>query len=492
MLFVRRQEAGSRHGPIPHDCSNPDHAIKMSSKSTLAWETLVKYVWLGVLYCILVIVMGFHGYAASLEFLTYPVLLKKFTCIKKWDFISQSIIPAVPLFANTFGSIVGGIAVDKIGRRPVLIVGCFLVVLSEIVNLMSMNAILYVVTRTLTSLIMGIIYLVSALFVTESVPLAHRLNALLVYFLIRQFSYALYPLIVDKSPFDADTYSWKTVTTVTIVIAICGIVIGFVFPEPAQSEMIRREACPTKNNMCMKYKLINLDKAELAGIKSEHTFGSYLDMFYSGGKVAASLLLVIYFVSGLLNSALYFSMPIAAEISACGEDLKMAKPCNEENVDIPDSKMLGVMIGSFIGVIMAYICAQRYGRKNTMRGPAAFRVIVTISLVLCVAQKFMLAQLGLIMVLTAMMEFTAEIYAIELYAIRSRGTAFGLLLGLRTFGIACYMLLSPLVSNFLSVDLKMALLTILGTLVFGCSLGLRKDTFFMSLNIEDAIVDVGL
>ena len=27
----------------------------------------MKYVWLGVLYCILVIVMGFHGYAASLE-----------------------------------------------------------------------------------------------------------------------------------------------------------------------------------------------------------------------------------------------------------------------------------------------------------------------------------------------------------------------------------------------------------------------------------------
>jgi len=174
----------------------------------------------------------------------------------------------------------------------------------------------------------------------------------------------LYPLIVDKSPFDADTYSWKTVTTVTIVIAICGIVIGFVFPEPAQSEMIRREACPTKNNMCMKYKLINLDKAELAGIKSEHTFGSYLDMFYSGGKVAASLLLVIYFVSGLLNSALYFSMPIAAEISACGEDLKMAKPCNEENVDIPDSKMLGVMIGSFIGVIMAYICLSGTAEKT--------------------------------------------------------------------------------------------------------------------------------
>ena len=156
------------------------------------------------------------------------------------------------------------------------------------------------------------------------------------------------------------------------------------------------------------------------------------------------------------------------------------------------SQVGGGLGSSLLGSGLGFLFVQRYGRKNSYRGPAAFRVIATISMVLCGGQNLMLAQCGLVVLLSSVMEFTLELYSVELYAVRSRGTAAGLLLGVKTFGVASMFLANPLLLHHVSPDLKFSVITVLGSLMFGAALGLRKDTRVMSLNIDQATLDIGL
>ena len=52
------------------------------------------------------------------------------TCTEEWGTIYQSVLPSANLLANMIGSIVGGIAIDKIGRRPVFIVSALLAIIA--------------------------------------------------------------------------------------------------------------------------------------------------------------------------------------------------------------------------------------------------------------------------------------------------------------------------------------------------------------------------
>ena len=59
-----------------------------------------------------------------------PMLIRKLTCVEDWDYISRSCVPSVTLFANMFGSVLGGIIVDKVGRRPTLLVSSFIALMA--------------------------------------------------------------------------------------------------------------------------------------------------------------------------------------------------------------------------------------------------------------------------------------------------------------------------------------------------------------------------
>ena len=74
------------------------------------------------------------SYLSSLQFLSYPLLMRKMTCSEKWDNIHRSLIPSVNLLANMIGSILGGIAIDKIGRRPVFIVSSLLAIIAGLLK----------------------------------------------------------------------------------------------------------------------------------------------------------------------------------------------------------------------------------------------------------------------------------------------------------------------------------------------------------------------
>ena len=64
------------------------------------------------------------------QFLTYPLLLRKLTCNKNWSFFYETFLPSITLLANMLGSIIGGVFIDKLGRRPVFIIAALLALIA--------------------------------------------------------------------------------------------------------------------------------------------------------------------------------------------------------------------------------------------------------------------------------------------------------------------------------------------------------------------------
>ena len=341
--------------------------------------------------------------------------------------------------------------------------------------------------RSMSSLTMGALYTTTLLYTIETCPVQHRLHVYLLHTLAQNIATTVIPLVIQNSPMDSSGGIWHVIPTVTTIILALGAMIGILFPEPSQSSKIRVNS---RVNFQSKFSVMQLDNED--PIEAEPKFAWYSDMFYNGGKVVAILLMLLFLIGGFLTTSVMLTFPIVHDVGgACSASSHLPRPC-APSPTVTMNQMFTVFGCSFIGSLLGYIFVQRYGRKNSFRGPAAFRVIAVISMVLCSSNDFMLSQAGLIVVFTSIMNFTLDLYCLEVFAIRSRATSFGLLHGLKLLGIASAFLVNPTVLNNFSSTLRFSVYTIVGTLMFGCSLGLRKDTFVMALNIGEATVDIGL
>lgn len=468
---------------------NKKNAMALADQE-LALREVLHFLAQGFLYLLLILIVCSFGFVTGLEFLSYPLLMRKLTCTEKWDNVYRSLIPSANLLANMIGSIVGGIAIDKIGRRPVFIVSSLLAIVAELVSMISMETILFIVARGLSSLIMGALYITTLLYTIETCPAKHRLHSYLLHYLAQNAATTIIPLVMKRSPFDGTTSVWPTVSNSVVVLLALGVIVGIMYPEPTQSSKIRPG---TGSKFQSKFSIIHLENED--EIHPEPSFALYTDMFYKGGKVVGSLLILLFFIGGLIAASLYLTFPIIHNSDGtCNKSEQYPKPCMEGDVtDVTTiDEMVTVFGCSIFGSILAYISVQRYGRKNSYRAPAAFRVVVVVSMVICSTHRLMLSQCGLIVLFTNVMDFTLDLYCLELYAARSRATSYGLLRGLKLFGAAVAFLINPFVLMYVAPDLLFSVITVVGTILFGCSLGLRKDTFIMAINIEDSTVDVGL
>jgi hypothetical protein len=356
--------------------------------------------------------------------------------------------------------------------------------------MISMETILFIVARGLSSLIMGALYITTLLYTIETCPAKHRLHSYLLHNLAQNAATTIIPLIIRRSPFNGTTNVWPTVSNCTVVLLTLGVIVGIMYPEPSQSSKIRSG---TGSKFQDKFSIISLENDD--EIHSEPSFALYTDMFYKGGKVVGTLLVLLFFVGGLISASLYLTFPIIHNSDGtCNKSEQYPKPCMEGNVadQTTIDEMVTVFCCSVFGSLLAYVSVQRYGRKNSYRAPAAFRVVVVVSMVICASHRLMLSQAGLIVLFTNIMDFTLDLYCLELFAARSRATSFGLLRGLKLFGAGIALLINPFVLMYVAPDLLFSVITVVGTILFGFSLGLRKDTFIMAINIEDSTVDVGL
>ena len=362
-------------------------------------------------------------------------------------------------------------------------------------SLIYLNTTLLIVARGVSSFISGALYITTLLYTIEMCPANHRLHSYLLHYLAQNAATTLLPHIMKRSPFDGTTNVWPTVSNCTIVLLALGVIVGIMFPEPSQSSKIRANTGAKFQN---RFSIIQLENDD--EIHSEPSFALYSDMFYKGGKVVGSLLILLFFIGGLITALLYLTFPmIYNSDGACSmAGLNHAKPCmdlvddNHNPVVTTLDQMTTVMGCSIFGSLLAYISVQRYGRKNSYRAPAAFRVIVVVSMVICSTHRLMLSQAGLIVLFTSTMDFTLDLYSLELYAARSRATSFGLLRGLKLLGAGVAFLINPYILMYAPPDLVFSVITVVGSILFGCSLGLRKDTFIMAINIEQSTIDVGL
>jgi len=390
------------------------------------------------------------------------------------------------------GSIVGGIAIDKIGRRPVFIVSALLAIIAELVSMISMETTLFIVARGLSSLTMGVLYITTLLYTIETCPVKHRLHCYFLHF-AQNAATTIVPLIMSNSPVDGTTNIWPAVSNSVVVLLVLGVIVGILYPEPSQSSKIRANTGAKFQNRFSVMQLENDDE-----IHAEPEFAMYTDMFYKGGKVVGCLLILLFFIGGLTSTSLYLSFPIIYNSDGvCTGNEQYPKPCMEETATYAShvttmDQLVTVFGCSILGSVLAYIAVQRYGRKNSYRAPAAFRVVVIVSMVMCGSHRLMLSQLGLLVLFTNTMDFTLDLYCLELYAARSRATSFGLLKGLKFFGTAVALSINPFLLTYVPPDLLWSIYTVVGTILFGCSLGLRKDTFIMAINIEESTIDVGL
>ena len=359
---------------------------------------------------------------------------------------------------------------------------------SELIGFVSLDTILFITIRCISSVTMGVLYITTLLYTIETCPSQHRLHIYLLHTFAQNAATTLIPLVIQNSPMDSTTGgTWDVVPTMTVIVLALGIVIGSLFPEPSQSAKIRLNSTV---NIQSKFSVMQLDNDD--AIEPEAAYGRYSDMFYKGGKVTAILLLLLFLIGGFITTSLYLTYPIIQNVSgACAASFNFPRPCVPISV-VTMKEMLTVFGCSILGSLLGYIFVQRYGRKNSFRGPAALRVIATISMVLCGQHNFMLSQAGFIVLFTAIMNFTLDLYCLELSSIRSRATSFGLLNGFKLFGIATAFLINPTVLQQFSPNLRFSAYTVIGTLLFGCSLGLRKDTFVMALNIGEATIDIGM
>ena len=352
--------------------------------------------------------------------------------------------------------------------------------------MVSIDKTIYLGTRVLFSLCMGTLHITALLYSVESLPSRHRLHPYFLHSIAQSFSLILIPMILEQSPFSDVLNIWSSLSTSIAVILALVFLIGVIFPEPPLSRKARGA-----NHVQSKWSLIPLETEDV--VEPEPHFAHYTDMFYSGGKVSGCILLILYFSTSLLTTNILLSFPILYDAgSACLADVTdpPPRPCMGEIVTLNNAM---VILGcALVGVVLGYISVQRYGRKNSLRGPAALRVVVIISLVLCSTTNFLYGQLGAIVAFTYIFIFSIDIYTLELYATRSRGASFGLLQGMRLLGAAVAFLINMGVNAYVQTELKLSVVTVVGSLVFGTTLGLRKETYTMALNIGHATVDIGL
>ena len=338
----------------------------------------------------------------------------------------------------------------------------------------------------MSSLVVGALYTVTMLYSVECIPQQYRLNSYLLYSLSRNIAFTLLPLILERSPFNGDTNSWRNISVAAVVIYILGIIVGVLFGEPYQSAKVR-ERTDGKSVWQSKYAVFSIKNDDI--IEPEPMFGLYVDMFFAGGKVVAALLIILFYFGSLLTTVINLSFPMLSTSGSSCSFLVDPIPCT---TPITVNQMMTTLGTSLFASTVGYIFIQRYGRKNTYRGPCALRVGVVICMVLCAGTNFLLAQIGAIVVFSTIMEFTLNVYSLELYSIRSRATALGLLTAFNTLGILTAFFIDPFLLKHVEPNLKFSVLTVLGSLVFGSSLGLRKDTHYMAININDATLDIGL
>lgn len=347
----------------------------------------------------------------------------------------------------------------------------------------------FVIARCASSLLMGVLYITTLLYTIETCPAKHRLHSYLLHYLAQNAATTVLPLAITKSFEGQGPLVWRPLPTTTVVLLALGVIVGIMYPEPSQSSKIRSSTAFQN-----KFSLMELENDD--EIHQEPSFAHYSDMFYKGGKVVGSLLILLFFIGGLIAVSLYQTFPVVYNCNnTCSKTVHLPKPCMNESgsgqVTTVDD-MVTVFGCSIFGSILAYISVQRYGRKNSYRAPAALRVVVVVSMVMCSSHRFMLSQAGLVVLFTNIMDFTLDLYCVELYAARSRATAYGLLRGLKFLGAATAFFINPYVLQYVPPQLLFSVITVIGTILFGCSLGLRKDTFVMAINIEDSTVDVGL
>ena len=325
------------------------------------------------------------------------------------------------------------------------------------------------------------------LYSVECIPQQYRLNGYLLYSLSRNIAFTLLPLILERSPFSGDTNSWRNISVAAVVIYILGIIVGVLFSEPYQSAKVRERSDGTTVSQS-KYAVLTIKNDDI--IEPEPMFGLHADMFYEGGKVVAALLIILFYFGSFLTTVINLSFPMLSTSGSSCTFLVDPIPCKTKTITI--NQMMTTLGTSLFASTIGYIFIQRYGRKNTYRGPCALRVGVVISMVLCAGTNFLLAQIGAVVIFSTIMEFTLNIYSLELYSIRSRATALGLLTAFNTLGILTAFFIDPFLLKHVEPNLKFSVLTVLGSLVFGSSLGLRKDTHYMAININDATLDIGL
>ncbi|XP_063681661.1 uncharacterized protein LOC134816650 [Bolinopsis microptera] len=471
---------------------NRKNALQLADQE-VALQEVLHFLVQGLAYLLLILIICSFGFVTGLEYLSYPLLMRQLTCTEEWGTIYQSVLPSANLLANMIGSIVGGIAIDKIGRRPVFIVSALLAIVAELVSMISMETTLFIVARGLSSLIMGVLYITTLLYTIETCPAKHRLHSYFLHFLAQNAATTIVPLIISNSPVDGTTNIWPAVSNSVVVLLALGVIVGILYPEPSQSSKIRANTGSKFQNRFSVMQLENDDE-----IHAEPEFAMYTDMFYKGGKVVGCLLILLFFIGGLTSTSLYLSFPIIYNSNGvCTANEQYSKPCMEETASYAThvtsiDELVTVFGCSILGSVLAYIAVQRYGRKNSYRAPAAFRVVVIVSMVMCGSHRLMLSQVGLLVLFTNTMDFTLDLYCLELFAARSRATSFGLLKGLKFFGTAIAFLINPFILTYVPPDLLWSIYTVVGTILFGCSLGLRKDTFIMAINIEESTIDVGL
>ena len=360
--------------------------------------------------------------------------------------------------------------------------------------MISMETTLFIVARGLSSLTMGVLYITTLLYTIETCPVKHRLHSFFLHYLAQNAATTIVPLIMNNSLVGGTTNIWPAVSNSVVVLLVLGVIVGILYPEPSQSSKIRAN---TGSKLHNKFSVIKLDIND-DEIHAEPEFAMYTDMFYKGGKVVGCLLILLFFIGGLTSTSLYLSFPIIYNSNGvCTGNEQYPKPCMEETATYAShvttiDELVKVFGCSILGSVLAYITVQRYGRKDGIRAPTAFRVVVIVSMVICGSHRLMLSQVGLLVLFTNTMDFTLDLYCLELYAARSRATSFGLLRGLKYFGSAIAFFINPFVLTYVPPDLLWSIYTVVGAILFGCSLGLRKQTYFMAINIEESTIDVGL
>lgn len=385
-------------------------------------------------------VLGIVG--ISISYATKPLGLTDF-----W----LGVIGSMSMFGIFFGSLIGGILCDRIGRRPVFLYILPITLLLSLWQFFLDDPLLLSCARFLLGMAVGIDYSVGITLLNEWAPTKKKAFYLAWLLVVWTVGYCIAYMVgfcIDMCASGLGDNAWRYIISTSAIPALLGILLRFNSPESPKWLSIRGRS---KEALDLIHRYIGPEYGEAA--REEAAVSASWFALFSPKQWRKTLVSGIFFFAQVLP---FFAISIF--IPMVLEALNFESP-HASGVLYNIFTLVGVLIG----VPLVSLLSRRFFLQFTFLGSAAaLAVLILWKSMPPAAAIVVVSAFALIISLSITLEF---LYPAELFPTELRGSGVGLTITISRFGAGGGTFLLPVISGAWGMDA--ALWVCFATLIFG-------------------------